>query len=60
MAGPDLPIVIPAGTRQGTEEHWDDTMPGTIGMARTYRGRKREEDPLSQEYPKGHMVEEEA
>lgn len=55
MPSPELPIQIPASERQGTEDHWDDKMPGGEGFTRSYRGRGRKDIPLYGQSPKGHM-----
>lgn len=42
MVGPDFPHYIPASTRQGDDDGYDETMPRSEGLARTYRGRGRD------------------
>lgn len=55
MADPTLPVQVPAGVRQGDEDGWGTVMPGSVGFSASHRGRKRDEDPLYGQQPKGHM-----
>lgn len=57
MAGPDLPLQVPADVRQGSEDGYDTQMPGkNRGMTQTHKGRGRQDLPLFHDGPKGHMV----
>lgn len=60
MPSPEIPIQVPAETRQGTEAHWDTVMPGSEGFSRSYRGRGRKDVPTYGQAPKGSMLGNEA
>lgn len=42
MAGPNLPVEVPWDVRQGSEEGYEATTAGHIGIDQTHRGWRRD------------------